>query len=1576
MESLRRLTSSVFDTGPVRLVRRASMGDERPPDARSLELTFMTERLVVVGAPCDAPTDKKRNVVNADDLASFLDAQHRGRFLLFNLNALDDVAAAAEDGGGAHHLLSSLGGWRTSALDDSEAAERESVADRLHEQMLEFNWERDGMKAHTPPLDLVFRICYALDAWLSLDPQHVALVNCQTGKTRSGVVVACYLLFARLADDPTDAFVEFYRKRWDMKSLTPQALRKKTPPSIQRFLSGFHELLEKQKPPNDRPLLLKAVIFRQLPVELQPCVQIWDDYKLVFCTDLGGAESGEAPVLDWNEEDGFFAILWENGVELDGGFSILCSFGEDYDNVDAVDASSRVLFRYADSTLFLQPGLVTLKKPDLDLMKQYEHGFDEDQFSVDLVLHESAKKARNSVRVDYTGSSAVRQGLIEITKHHVVLPDPAMHSNFIRMGFCETPTTFALQCSQNAPNVALDLLHSKGLSACFAQEAAEIAAKKEQEETTKDSQKPDSPTESDRQPALRRQTTAEIVAMQSQRSRYSIPTAVGSSLCDTCKEDDYMMRPQIVRCAGRCGKYYHTTCVGLRKIPFGLTTLSDRTNHTVYVKKFLSAWECDACAPKSPLSAATTLPGGEIPSNMKLVPTSWVGGEPGSTSANPQDVTDAGNGRNPSSAATVRDTLSISVDGEHQSTIGANSPAEFNQLKEFLATNGLSIEDLMKAATSPDTTSASVAMSLAHTLASGTSTVTTPSGPPKPDMKSALLNELKTASKSSDTSETSTASIGDSKYTLMLKRGVPFEAVQNCMQKDGVDPSTLKPLPPSESTAGDNSSAIGELNAQKTRLKDMEEYASYFRMLRMGCPKEAVKQKLMMDGIDPIILDLGPDAIYDEVKERIAATHSVSKLQDDIKCVNSPTTANVKDSASDVLLKDHEVYGKYFKMLKMGLPEGAVRQKMKADGVDERALDLGGETPFSKLPKPDEKNEPAASENDVKLKDDPKYAKYFKMLQMGLPEGAVRQKMEADGADSRALDLGGDAMVSQLTGPAGGNGVKLQDDPSYAKYFKMLKMGLQEGAVRQKMKTDGIDERALDLGGEALVSELTAPKNGAKLQDDPVYSKYFKMLKMGLPKGAVKQKMLSENVDVRALELGPDATVSQLFPSGDNEAAAKAVAAKPKRARKKLHWQPISEDRLSNVNQQTIWEDEDDDVDFDMDMDELEALFFSNQSTGSGKKNAPRGQSKALKRKQSVTLIDGKRAMNAAISLARVKLSYSDIADAVTKFDPSGLTTEQIIGINEFLPTSEEAALVSGYTGDKQMLGEAEKFIIEIAKVKRYAPRMECLVYKLSFTSRSTELAVSLAHLQKAGEEVKGSRLLKILLAMVLKLGNTLNGSGEENGIKGFTVDSLLRLGHTKAVNQKTTVLHYLVRIVKKNHPQVLDFQAELRSVPLAARESFETIDEEFKKLEKGLASLNTELGLLEKQAVESLGLEVTIKAMQTAAFEIEAQMKTLADGIARARGEVSSVFDYFGEDPKRSPTEFFTTLASFCSTFQRARNEVDAADEAAQRAERVKMRRANSLRPPAKSNHGATLKSRPILERSQTTLEKRHPDE
>lgn len=41
----------------------------------------------------------------------------------------------------------------------------------------------------------------------------------------------------------------------------------------------------------------------------------------------------------------------------------------------------------------------------------------------------------------------------------------------------------------------------------------------------------------------------------------------------------------------------------------------------------------------------------------------------------------------------------------------------------------------------------------------------------------------------------------------------------------------------------------------------------------------------------------------------------------------------------------------------------------------------------------------APAEPQVRLKDDPRYSKYFKMLAMGVPKPAVKMKMSADGVD-------------------------------------------------------------------------------------------------------------------------------------------------------------------------------------------------------------------------------------------------------------------------------------------------------------------------------------------------------------------------------------------------------------------------------------------------------------------------------------------------------------------------------------------------------------------------------------------------
>ena len=120
---------------------------------------------------------------------------------------------------------------------------------------------------------------------------------------------------------------------------------------------------------------------------------------------------------------------------------------------------------------------------------------------------------------------------------------------------------------------------------------------------------------------------------------------------------------------------------------------------------------------------------------------------------------------------------------------------------------------------------------------------------------------------------------------------------------------------------------------------------------------------------------------------------------------------------------------------------GAVKNAMQRDSEDPSIMDLDPEKSVASQLKQEEEDD---VDKGPPLKDDPKYAKYFKMLKMGLPKGAVQNAMTRDGEDPTIMDLDPEKSVaSQLDKKEEDevdNGPPLKDDPKYVKYFKMLKM--------------------------------------------------------------------------------------------------------------------------------------------------------------------------------------------------------------------------------------------------------------------------------------------------------------------------------------------------------------------------------------------------------------------------------------------------------------------------------------------------------------------------------------------------------
>lgn len=89
--------------------------------------------------------------------------------------------------------------------------------------------------------------------------------------------------------------------------------------------------------------------------------------------------------------------------------------------------------------------------------------------------------------------------------------------------------------------------------------------------------------------------------------------------------------------------------------------------------------------------------------------------------------------------------------------------------------------------------------------------------------------------------------------------------------------------------------------------------------------------------------------------------------------------------------------------------------------------------------------------------------RYAKMLQQKLPIAAVRQRMEADRVAPDVIDsffTGGVSLIfkdeEEFSSKSGMNPIDSQ------KYLKMLKIGMAEEAVRQRMESVGISSEDID----------------------------------------------------------------------------------------------------------------------------------------------------------------------------------------------------------------------------------------------------------------------------------------------------------------------------------------------------------------------------------------------------------------------------------------------------------------------------------------------------------------------------------
>lgn len=231
------------------------------------------------------------------------------------------------------------------------------------------------------------------------------------------------------------------------------------------------------------------------------------------------------------------------------------------------------------------------------------------------------------------------------------------------------------------------------------------------------------------------------------------------------------------------------------------------------------------------------------------------------------------------------------------------------------------------------------------------------------------------------------------------------------------------------------------------------------------------------------------------------------------------------------------------------------------------------------------------------------------------------------------------------------------------------------------------------------------------IKDDPVYSKYAKMAKMGVPPMSVITKMKMDNVDAAAITTMQQALGLAPPPSKNDE-----------QSKKDTKWQPVPEDRLKN----SIWAFSvagraEEPLLAEQELKELEQLFLAVPTpsiSSNSEKSAPPKPSFTLK------LLEGKRAQNITIGLVAFKCfgSHVDVIKGICSlrdFDGK-LTADHLQNFKSLLPTESE---VKKSFLLKNVNHPAEIFVQSALIFYPELPlRLDAFVICLNFTSFATEL--------------------------------------------------------------------------------------------------------------------------------------------------------------------------------------------------------------------------------------------------------------
>ncbi|KAG1925449.1 disheveled-associated activator of morphogenesis [Pimephales promelas] len=358
---------------------------------------------------------------------------------------------------------------------------------------------------------------------------------------------------------------------------------------------------------------------------------------------------------------------------------------------------------------------------------------------------------------------------------------------------------------------------------------------------------------------------------------------------------------------------------------------------------------------------------------------------------------------------------------------------------------------------------------------------------------------------------------------------------------------------------------------------------------------------------------------------------------------------------------------------------------------------------------------------------------------------------------------------------------------------------------------------------------------------------------------------------------------------------------------KRLRWEQVEN------SEGTIWGQLGDDPDYHKLSDMVKYLDLD-VYFGTQRNSKPTFLPENFKKKDVVEILSHKKAYNASILIAHLKLSPKELREILVTMSTERLEPAHIKQLLLYAPDDEEVKQFQHYDKDPAKLSEPDQFVLQMLLVPEYKTRLRSLLFKTTVQEKTEEMRAAYECIYKASLELKNSKRLAKILEFVLAMGNYLNnGQPKTNKTTGFKINFLTELNTTKTVDGKSTFLHILAKSLCQHFPELLGFSRDLITVPLAAKVNQRTVTADLSDLHSTIQDIRTSCVKIPATSEDRFAA-----VMSSFLENCHPAVQSLDSLQQRAMDEFHKVASYFGEDSKATNTEtFFGIFAEFISKFE-----------------------------------------------------------